>query len=173
MDSSVDSICKVVLAGDSGVGKTQLIQRFVKGKFTFDQRNTIGIELAQKVVHVGSKAVRVQLWDTGGQERFRCVNAPYFRGALGVVLVYDITSHLSFQSIPYWIDETRQKSDREVEIMLVGNKADLAAMRQVTREEGRTFAENRGIAWVESSAKDGTNVRRFNEANMCKRTNAK
>lgn len=158
MEKELGAVFKVVMAGDSGVGKTQLIQRFAKGVFTVESMNTVGIELMQKVVTVGEYNVRVQLWDTGGQEKFRCINAPYFRGASGVVLVYDITSRKSLEAVSYWLDEVRQKAAADVSLLLVGNKADLSEQRQVRESEGQAFADQAEVPWLETSAKTGVRV---------------
>ena len=158
MEKELGAVFKVVMAGDSGVGKTQLIQRFAKGVFSVESMNTVGIELMQKVVTVGEYNVRVQLWDTGGQEKFRCINAPYFRGASGVVLVYDITSSKSLEAVSYWLDEVRQKAAADVSMLIVGNKADLSEHRQVRGSEGQAFAAQAGVPWLETSAKTGVRV---------------
>jgi small GTP-binding protein len=158
MEKELGAVFKVVMAGESGVGKTQLIQRFAKGVFSVESMNTVGIELMQKVVTVGEYNVRVQLWDTGGQEKFRCINAPYFRGASGVVLVYDITSSKSLEAVSYWLDEVRQKATADVALFLVGNKADLSEQRQVRESEGQAFAAQAGVPWLETSAKTGVRV---------------
>lgn len=158
MEKELGAVCKVVMAGESGVGKTQLIQRFAKGVFATESMNTVGIELLQKVVTVGEYNVRVQMWDTGGQEKFRCINAPYFRGASGVVLVYDLTCRQSFTSLSYWLEEVRQKAAADVSLLLVGNKADLSDQRQVSEAEGRAFASQANVPWLETSAKTGVRV---------------
>jgi len=158
MEKELGAVCKVVMAGESGVGKTQLIQRFARGVFAVESMNTVGIELLQKVVTVGECNVRVQLWDTGGQEKFRCINAPYFRGAAGVVLVYDLTNRQSFTSLSYWLNEVRQKAAGDVSLLLVGNKADLRDQRQVSEAEGRAFATEADVPWLETSAKTGVRV---------------
>lgn len=158
MEKELEAVHKIVLAGDSGVGKTQLIQRFAKGTFAIESAVTVGIELSQRVVTVGEQNVRVQMWDTGGQERFRCISAPYFRGAEGVVLVYDITNKKSFEAMSYWIEEVRQKAEKDALMIVIGNKADISDQRKVSKTEGQTFAAQENLPWLEVSAKTGAHV---------------
>lgn len=166
MEDRFDFICKIVLVGESSVGKTGLIRRFTKDTFDTSTTATVGIELAHKTVHVRNKTVKAQLWDTGGQEKFRCITAPFYRGALGSIIVYDVTNRMTFQSLSYWVEEVQQKSQPGVSIVLVGNKSDITEQRQVSEEEGSKFAESMGLPLFETSAKSGNNVGRAFEVLM-------
>lgn len=148
---------KVVLTGDSGVGKTKLMQRYVHNEFHLDGSSTVGIEFAFRDIDVNGKTVRIQVWDTGGQERYRCITNAYYRRAAGVVVVYDIGNRRSFESVPRWVAEAREKTEGEVPILILANKCDLMA-RQVSREEGRQQAAQLGLPFFETSALDASNV---------------
>jgi len=158
MGEHYDLICKIVLVGESSVGKTGLIRRFTRDVFTTQTSTTIGIELAHKTVQVRGKTIKAQLWDTGGQEKFRCITAPFYRGALGGIIVYDVTNRHTFQSIDYWVEQIQDKAMQGVAMLLVGNKSDMREERQVTEEEGRKLAESLKMHWLETSAKSGDNV---------------
>lgn len=158
MGEHYDLICKIVLVGESSVGKTGLIRRFTRDVFTTQTNTTIGIELAHKTVQVRGRTIKAQLWDTGGQEKFRCITAPFYRGALGGIIVYDVTNRQTFQSIDYWVEQIQDKAMQGVAMLLVGNKSDMKEERQVTEEEGRKLAESLKVPWLETSAKSGDNV---------------
>lgn len=149
---------KVVLIGDSKVGKTQLIRRATKESFSWEQGSTRGIEVSSKTIVVNSKAVEVQIWDTCGQEQYRCVSAPYYRGALGALAVFDLTRSQSLHSLTIWLEEVRGKAAANVQIVLVGAKDDLVADRQVTAAEAQAFAATEDIDYIETSALSGHNV---------------
>ena len=166
MEDRYDFICKIVLVGESSVGKTGLIRRFTKDTFTTASNTTIGIELAHKTVQIRNKTVKAQLWDTGGQEKFRCITAPFYRGALGGIIVYDVTNRSTFQSVSYWIEEIQQKAQSGVAIVIVGNKSDIEEQRQISAEEGKQFAESCSLPWFETSAKSGVNVEQAFEVLM-------
>jgi Ras-related protein Rab-11A len=124
---------KIVLIGDSGVGKSQLLLRYTKNQFKNKTSSTIGMEFATYNVKVGEGAtVRAQIWDTAGQERYRAITNAYYRQAVGVLLVYDITKRGSFESLEKWLAEVQNHADSKTQIILIGNKTDLAAKRQVT-----------------------------------------
>ena len=148
---------KVVLTGDSGVGKTKLLQRYVHNEFHLDGSSTVGIEFAFRDVEIQGKIVRVQVWDTGGQERYRCITNAYYRRAAGVVVVYDIGNRRSFESVPRWVAEAREKTEPNVPILILANKSDLMA-RQVSRDEGRQQAAKLDLQLFETSALDAFNV---------------
>lgn len=148
---------KVVLIGDSTVGKTQLITRLTKNRFDAQGR-TQGIEVSSKTVSVNKADVKVQIWDTCGQEQYRCVSAPYFRGALGALAVFDLTSRKSLHSLQSWIEEVRSKAAPNVQIVLVGAKDDLQTERQVNPAEAQSFAASEAVDYIETSARTGHNV---------------
>ena len=148
---------KVVLTGDSGVGKTKLLQRYVHNEFHLDGSSTVGIEFAFRDVEVQGRIVRVQVWDTGGQERYRCITNAYYRRAAGVLVVYDVGNRRTFESVPRWVSEAQEKTDPNVPILILANKSDLMA-RQVSREEGRQQAAKLGLQVFETSALEALNV---------------
>ncbi|XP_010247443.1 PREDICTED: ras-related protein RABA4d-like [Nelumbo nucifera] len=154
----MDYVFKLVVIGDSAVGKTQLLSRFSKNEFSADCRSTVGVEFQTKSILIDKKLVKAQIWDTAGQERFRSMTGAYFRGALGALLVYDITSRPSFDHVPRWLNDLRHYAGPNVVIMLAGNKCDLEVMRSVPTESGREIAEREGLMFLETSALDATNV---------------
>ncbi|KAH7440305.1 hypothetical protein KP509_04G100600 [Ceratopteris richardii] len=154
----VDYVFKVVLIGDSSVGKSQLLRRFSSKEFSTDSRATIGVEFQTRTVVVDGKTIKTQIWDTAGQERYRAVTSAYYRSALGALLVYDITKSQTFQHVPRWLDELRLHADQNIVVMLVGNKCDLSDTRAVPMEEAKQYAEKEGLFFLETSALDATNV---------------
>ncbi|THU56058.1 hypothetical protein C4D60_Mb11t13260 [Musa balbisiana] len=150
---------KVVIIGDSAVGKSNLLSRYARNEFNLHSKATIGVEFQTQSVDVDGKEVKAQIWDTAGQERFRAVTSAYYRGALGALLVYDISRCSTFDSIARWLDELNTHSDTTVTRMLVGNKCDLETLREVSVEEGKALAEAKGLFFIETSALDSTNVK--------------
>ncbi|KAL5225430.1 hypothetical protein ABZP36_012069 [Zizania latifolia] len=153
-----DYVFKVVVIGDSAVGKTQLLCRFTRDEFWLDSKSTIGIEFQTRTVDIAGKRVKAQLWDTAGQERYRAVTSAYYRGALGAMLVYDVTSRRTFDHAARWLHDLRAHADKSIVVMLVGNKADLASARAVAADEAAAFAEDQGLFFSEASALSGDNV---------------
>ncbi|KAE9598050.1 hypothetical protein Lal_00004113 [Lupinus albus] len=154
----VDYVFKVVVIGDSAVGKTQILSRFAKNKFYFDSKSTIGVEFQTKTVTINNKIIKAQIWDTAGQERYRAVTSAYYRGALGAMLVYDITKRQSFDNVARWVEELRTHADNSIVIMLIGNKGDLVDKRIVPTEDALEFAEDQCLFFSEVSALSGENV---------------
>ncbi|CAN0889497.1 Ras-related protein RABA3 [Linum grandiflorum] len=155
----IDYVFKVVVIGDSAVGKTQLLSRFTKNEFCFDSKSTIGVEFQTRTVSIKGKVIKAQIWDTAGQERYRAVTSAYYRGALGAMLVYDITKRPTFDHVARWVEELRAHADSSIVIMLIGNKADLAGdHRAVPMEDAVEFAEEQGLFFSEASAMSGDNV---------------
>nr|XP_027108548.1 ras-related protein RABA3-like [Coffea arabica] len=158
INEKVDYVFKVVVIGDSAVGKSQILSRFTKNEFCFDSKSTIGVEFQTRTANINSKVVKAQIWDTAGQERYRAVTSAYYRGALGAMLVYDITKRQSFDHVARWVEELRAHADNSIVIVLVGNKADLVDLRTVPAEDALEFAENQGLLFFETSALNGDNV---------------
>ncbi|OMO96769.1 Small GTPase superfamily [Corchorus capsularis] len=148
-DSSYEEECdylfKAVLIGDSAVGKSNLLSRFATDEFRLDSKPTIGVEFAYRNVKIGDKIIKAQIWDTAGQERFRAITSSYYRGALGALLVYDITRRATFTNVKKWMHELREYGNLDMVVVLVGNKSDLGQSREVSEEEGRNLAETEGI----------------------------
>ena len=130
----------VVLIGDSGVGKSNLLSRFTRNEFNLDSKSTIGVEFATRSIQIDNKTIKAQIWDTAGQERYRAITSAYYRGAVGALLVYDISKSLSFENVTRWLKELRDHADSNIVIMLVGNKTDQRHLRAVPTEDGKTFA---------------------------------
>ncbi|KAK9910122.1 hypothetical protein M0R45_034097 [Rubus argutus] len=154
----IDYVFKVVVIGDSAVGKTQILSRFTKNEFCFDSKSTIGVEFQTRTVTIKGKLIKAQIWDTAGQERYRAVTSAYYRGALGAMLVYDITKRPTFDHVARWVEELRAHADSSIVIMLIGNKADLADKRDVPTEDAVEFAEEQELFFSETSAFSGNNV---------------
>lgn len=190
-DDDYDYLYKVVLIGDSGVGKSNLLSRFSKNEFSLDSKSTIGVEFATRSIRVEDKTIKGQIWDTAGQERyvqinfssflsflhlhillettinnifetdsyrFRAITNSYYRGALGAMLVYDITRNETFENVRKWLQELREFGDPDMVIVLVGNKSDLVDLREVEVEDGQKLAEVEKLCFLETSAKENLNV---------------
>lgn len=157
-EDEYDYLFKVVLIGDSGVGKSNLLSRFTRNEFNLESKSTIGVEFATKSIKTEGKIIKAQIWDTAGQERYRAITSAYYRGAVGALLVYDISKHLSFENVERWLKELRDHADNNIVIMLVGNKSDLRHLRAVSTEEATAFAEANNLAFLETSALDSTGV---------------
>lgn len=157
-DEEYDYLFKVVLIGDSGVGKSNLLSRFTRNEFNLESKSTIGVEFATKSIQVDSKTVKAQIWDTAGQERYRAITSAYYRGAVGALLVYDISKRATFENVERWLKELRDHAEPNIVIMLVGNKSDLRHKRAVSTEDAMSFAETNSLAFIETSALDATGV---------------
>lgn len=157
-DEEYDYLFKVVLIGDSGVGKSNLLSRFTRNEFNLESKSTIGVEFATKSIQVDAKTVKAQIWDTAGQERYRAITSAYYRGAVGALLVYDISKQITFENVERWLKELRDHAEQSIVIMLVGNKSDLRHKRAVTTEHAMAFAESNNLAFIETSALDATGV---------------
>ncbi|KAF8123429.1 GTPase [Boletus edulis] len=156
--SNYDYLFKVVLIGDSGVGKSNLLSRFTRNEFKLDSKSTIGVEFATRSINIDGKVIKAQIWDTAGQERYRAITSAYYRGAVGALLVYDISKHATFASVSRWLKELRDHADLNNVIMLVGNKSDLKHLRAVPTEEAKNFASENELSFIETSALDASNV---------------
>lgn len=157
-DKSEDYLFKVVLIGDSAVGKSNLLSRYARNEFNLNSKATIGVEFQTQSMEIDGKEIKAQIWDTAGQERFRAVTSAYYRGAVGALIVYDISRRATFENVGRWLDELRVHSDASVVVMLVGNKCDLANIREVSQEEATLLAQNEKMSFIETSAMDATNV---------------
>lgn len=158
MAKKYDFLFKLLLIGDSGVGKTCLIIRFAEDNFNSTYISTIGIDFKVKTIEVDGKKVKLQVWDTAGQERFKTITTAYYRGAMGIILVYDITDDKSFENIQNWMKSIKENASAGVSRMLLGNKCDIEAKRKVTKETGEKLAKDHGIRFFETSAKSSINV---------------
>jgi Ras-related protein Rab-1A len=158
MKRDYDYLFKLVLIGDSGVGKSCLLLRFADDNFTDSYISTIGVDFRFRTVTIDKKTVKLQIWDTAGQERFRTITSAYYRGADGIIMVYDVTSPESFDHVEEWLSEVDRYANENTAKLLVGNKADLIEEKQVSEETAQRFADKLGISFLETSAKTATNV---------------
>lgn len=157
-DEEYDYLFKVVLIGDSGVGKSNLLSRFTRNEFNLESKSTIGVEFATKSIQTEGKTIKAQIWDTAGQERYRAITSAYYRGAVGALLVYDMSKKVTFENVSRWLEELRLHAEAGIVVMLVGNKSDLRQYRTVQTEDAVHFAESEGLAFIETSANDGSGV---------------
>ena len=154
-----DYLCKYIVIGNPGVGKSCLLLQFVDRRFQPIHDTTIGVELGMRTVHVDGRSVKLQIYDTAGCESFRSIMRSYYRNSCGVLLVYDVTRRDTFENLPYWLNEARQNGHSKMVMMLVANKCDLPLhRRQVTKEEGQMYADAHDLMFLETSAKSGVNV---------------
>ena len=145
---------KFIVIGCSGTGKTSIVRRLVDNKFVKGTQSTVGIEYFTYITTIEGRTVKMMIWDTAGQERFYTIAKAYFRSALGVVLVFDITDRKSFDQLPRWHRDARMEADPHCSVILVGNKCDMAANRVVSKEEAEEFAKNHQLTYIETSAAD-------------------
>ena len=149
---------KIILIGDSSVGKTNLLTRFVKNEFNSNSKPTIGVDFFSKTVTIDRKLIKAQIWDTAGQERFKAFSSAYYNGSHGAFIVYDITNKESFDNVKNWVTELKMHLEfSNLIVMLVGNKSDMEEKRQVTEEQGRSLAEDFGFFFMETSALRNSN----------------
>jgi len=148
---------KYIIIGDTGVGKSCLLLQFTDKRFRTDHDLTIGVEFGARLINIDNKQVKLQIWDTAGQESFRSITRSYYRGASGALLVYDISRRETFSHLGRWLEEAKQNASANLCIMLIGNKSDVER-REVTYEEGNQFATSHGLIFRETSAKAATNV---------------
>lgn len=157
-DTPFDMQIKLLMIGDSGVGKTCLLLRYANDSFSPTFITTIGIDFKIKNIALEGKRIKLQIWDTAGQERFRTITTSYFRGAQGILLVYDVTDRQTFTSIRNWVAQIQNHADVNVNKILIGNKCDMADQRAVSYEEGEALAKEYNIHFFETSAKQDIKV---------------
>jgi len=149
---------KYIIIGDTGVGKSCLLLQFTDKRFQPVHDLTIGVEFGARMITIENRQIKLQIWDTAGQESFRSITRSYYRGAAGALLVYDITRRETFNHLTRWLEEARQNANQSMVIMLIGNKSDLDHRRQVSKEEGEQFAREHNLIFLETSAKTAANV---------------
>jgi Ras-related protein Rab-1A len=158
MNSEYDYLFKLLLIGDSGVGKSCLLLRFADDTYTESYISTIGVDFKIRTIELDGKTIKLQIWDTAGQERFRTITSSYYRGAHGIIVVFDVTDQESFNNVKQWLHEIDRYACQNVKKLLVGNKCDLVSKRAVPTEQAKEFADGLGIQYLETSAKNATNV---------------
>ena len=157
-EESFDMIFKLVLIGDSFVGKTNIMSKYLKNEFHDDSKATVGVEFGSKKFVIDGRSIKAQIWDTAGQERYKSITSAYYKGAKGAFVVYDITRKESFVNVDKWINDLKNSSDKKITILLIGNKCDLEDQRQVKLEEGQEKAKAFNLAFLETSAFNGQNL---------------
>jgi len=158
MAQEYDYVFKLVLIGDSGVGKSCLLLRFADDTYTESHISTIGVDFKIRTIQLDGKTIKLQIWDTAGQERFRTITSSYYRGAHGIIVVYDTTDSDTFEHVKTWLHEIDRYASENVNKLLVGNKSDLTSKRQVETEAAKEFSTSVSIPFLETSAKNATNV---------------
>ena len=149
---------KYIIIGDSAVGKSNILLRYIHDKFNDEFQSTIGVEFGAKNIKIEDKIYRIQIWDTAGQETFRSITRAYYKNSVCACVVYDITNRNSFQNIKSWIEDCRKQSPKTVFLVLIGNKTDLEDKRVITYSQGKEFADSYGLKYIETSAKKNMNV---------------
>jgi len=158
MAQEYDYVFKLVLIGDSGVGKSCLLLRFADDTYTESHISTIGVDFKIRTIQLDGKTIKLQIWDTAGQERFRTITSSYYRGAHGIIVVYDTTDSDTFEHVKTWLHEIDRYASENVNKLLVGNKSDLTSKRQVECDAAKEFAASVTIPFLETSAKNASNV---------------
>ena len=151
-------LLKYVIIGDSGVGKSNILLRYINNSFSEEFKTTVGVEFGAKNIEMNNNIYRIQIWDTAGQENFRSIARAYYKNCVCACIVYDIANRPSFESIQSWIDDCTKQSSKSVLLVLIGNKNDLEDKREVKYEEGEKFAKSHNMIFLETSAKTGNNV---------------
>ena len=157
-DENYEMMFKVVLVGDSFVGKTNIMSKYLKNEFHDDSKATVGVEFGSKQFNIEGHTIKAQIWDTAGQERYKAITSAYYKGAKGAFIVYDITRKNSFEAVEKWVSDVTAVADKKITIVLIGNKSDLEDQRQVTKEQGEEKSSKLEIAFLETSALSGENL---------------
>ena len=153
-----EMMVKVILIGDSGVGKTNIMSKFLKNQFMEESKATIGVEFGSKLFNHEGHKIKAQIWDTAGQEKYKAITGAYYKGSKGALVVYDITQKKTFENIEKWVNDLKAAGDPKIIIILIGNKNDLDNKRQVSKDQGEEKARSFGCAFLETSAYSGDNI---------------
>ena len=151
-EDTYDLLYKIIIVGDTCVGKSNILSRYIKNVFREDSKSTVGVELGNKLLKVKGTNTKLQIWDTAGQERYRSITSSYYKGSHGCFIVYDITNEPSFESVEKWFEQVQKEGSKDVSIILVGNKCDLENERKVPKEKGEEKAKQLNIPFFETSA---------------------
>ena len=157
-EDNYEMMFKVVLVGDSFVGKTNIMNKYLKDEFHEDSKATVGVEFGSKQFTIEGHSIKAQIWDTAGQERYKAITSAYYKGAKGAFVVYDITRKSSFESIDKWVNDLTAAADKKITIVVIGNKSDLEDQRQIPKEKGEEKAAKLEVAFLETSAFSGENL---------------
>jgi small GTP-binding protein len=155
---SYDLLFKLILIGDSCVGKSNILLKYLKNEFDPNSRATVGVEFGTKNIIINNKKIKIQIWDTAGQERYRSITSAYYKGAKGALIVYDITRKCTFDNIDKWISDLKLNGDKNICIVILGNKSDLDDKREVSKGDGIKKSEMYKTAFLETSALNGDNI---------------
>ena len=155
---SYDLLFKLILIGDSSVGKSNILLKYLKNEFDPNSRATVGVEFGTKNIVINEKKIKIQIWDTAGEERYRSITSAYYKGAKGAFIVYDITRKSTFVNIDKWISDLKLNGDQNICIIILGNKSDLDDKREVSTEDGIKKSEMFKTAFLETSALNGSNI---------------
>lgn len=162
MIKQFDHLYKTVIIGNSGVGKSAILVRFVENQFSEHYLATIGVDFRFKTIQVDAKNVKFQIWDTAGQERFRTITSAYYRGSQGILLVFDLTDPLSFENIcKFWMNEVETYAEKDAIFFLIGNKSDLQDQRQVPQDKIKQFCNQKNLTYMQCSAKEGDHIKQI------------
>jgi Ras-related protein Rab-11A len=157
-EDDYDMIFKIVLIGDSGVGKTNILCRYIKNEFNINTKSTVGVEFGSKNITHENYRIKAQIWDTAGQERYKSITNAYYKGSKGAFIVFDLSKKETFQNADKWLNELQGNTETDIIIILIGNKADLEREREVSREEAEAKADQYKIAYFETSALQAVNI---------------
>ena len=157
-EDNYEIMFKVVVVGDSFVGKTNIMSKYLKDEFHEDSKATVGVEFGSKQFTIEGHEIKAQIWDTAGQERYKAITSAYYKGAKGAFVVYDITRKSSFESIDKWVNDLTAAADKKITIVVIGNKSDLEDQRQIPKEKGEEKAAKLEVAFLETSAFSGENL---------------
>ena len=160
MNDNFDLILKLLIVGDSSVGKTNFIMRFISDKFNESYMTTSGIDLKSKDIEIKNKNIRIQIWDTAGQVKYKAMTRNLFLKVMGAIIIYDITNEKSYTNLKSWVELIREECGSHMQIIIVGNKCDLDSERKINQDEGMNYAEEEKIEYIETSCKTGENVQK-------------
>ena len=153
-----EQLYKIIIVGDSGVGKSNILGRYINNIFKQDTKSTVGVEFASKKIKANGVNIKLQIWDTAGQERYRSITSAYYRGSKGCFIVYDISSLQTFESVEKWYEEVLKSGEKDISVILIGNKCDLENERKVTVEMGENKARNLNCPFFETSALNNIHI---------------
>ena len=156
--NNYDLLYKIIIIGDTCVGKSNILSRYLKNEFKEDSKSTVGVELGTKFLKIKGTGAKVQIWDTAGQERYRSITSSYYKGSHGCFIVYDITNEISFDNVEKWYEQAQKEASKDVSVILVGNKCDLENERKVPKEKGEEKAKSFNCPFFETSALSKVNI---------------
>ena len=157
-EEEYEMMVKVIIIGDSSVGKTNIMSKYLKNQFHEDSKATVGVEFGSKLFTINGHNIKAQIWDTAGQEKYKAITGAYYKGSKGAFVVYDITRKETFESVDKWVNDLLCECDKNLTIILIGNKNDLENQRQVTKEQGEEKAKSFQLGFFEMSALTGNNL---------------